>query len=193
MRDGASRPSPQVDLLAPLADYYSTHGESLPPIRIVTATDLSERHWQLLAHDNDMTPTLEAFYGQALELRIHSKHLTNATLERVVSLIGCGDGRPVEFGAIRIQLDAFSDDVRAVICACRTPLGAILRDHRIDHVSKPTAFFTIESDDVIQAALAPHPIPGGTHLYGRHNELADTRGRRFAQVVEILPPLRETP
>ncbi len=192
MRDATERPSPQVELLDPLADYYSACGTSFPPITMLDATSLPEAYRLLLAHADDMTPTLEAFHGQSLELRVHRKSQSASTLQRTVSLVGCNDGTPVEFGAIRIELDAFGADVCAAICACSAPLGAILRDYDIEHHSNPTAFFAMSSDDVIEAALAPNAIPRGTPLYGRRNELSDGQGRPLAQVVEILPPLEDS-
>jgi chorismate-pyruvate lyase len=170
MRDATEHRSTQVEVLDPLADYYAARGKPLPTV-------------------TNMTPTLEAFHGQALDLRVYSKSGDASTLRRTVTLLGRNDGTPVEFGAIRIELAPFSEDVRAAICACSDPLGAILRDYDIEHHSKPTAFFSVNSDDVIETALAPNAIPRDTPLYGRHNELSDGQGRRLARVTEILPPL----
>ena len=191
MRDAANHTASDVYLLEPLADYYSSVGKTLPALTTVAARTLPEPCRRLLAHDNDMTPTLEDFHKQALELRVLTKTDDGATLQRTVVLVGCSDGRPVEFGAIRIHLDAFSADVRFSIRECTVPLGAILRDHGIDHCSDPTAFFTIESDEVIRDALDLAAGQVGLRLCGRHNELSDARGRRLAEVVEILPPVGE--
>ena len=106
-------------------------------------------------------------------------------LSRQVVLIGSQSHRPVEFGAIRIYLDRFPDEVRQVIVEGRTPLGAILREHRVEHRSRPSGYFKIESDPVTTASFdLQHPHT----LYGRHNMLLDATDQTLAEVVEILPP-----
>ncbi len=176
-----------VDLLDPLAHYYEAIGAPLPRPRPVSPEQMPQPCRRLLVHTNDMTPTLEAFVGQPLALRPLRKQLNGHTLERTVVLVGTRDGRPIEFGAIRIHLDTFDERARKVIRASRVPLGAILRDQRIEHTCHPGAYFRVESDPVMNEALR---LKGAHALHGRHNTMQHS-GRSMAEVVEILPPLDE--
>ncbi|MDX1563747.1 MAG: hypothetical protein R3236_00010 [Phycisphaeraceae bacterium] len=174
-----------TDLMRPLVDFYTTHGQSVPSVQEIEGDQMPEPYRQLLVHSNDMTPTLEDYWAEPIHLKPLLIHQENDLLSRQVVLVGSQSHRPVEFGAIRIYLDRFPEAVRQEIVEGRTPLGAILREHRLEHRSRPSGFFKIESDPVTTASFdlqEPHT------LYGRHNVLLDSNDRILAEVVEILPP-----
>ena len=183
-----AEPNQQSAFLNPLAAYYATCGAALPRAEAVEPADMPQPQRRLLVHSNDMTPTLEAYGGQRLRLRIVHKAITGPMLTRTVSLVGLRDARPLEFGVIRIHLDRFDQESGHLIRQCHLPLGAILRDAAIEHRSRPIGFFHLRCDPFIASALE---LTGTPPLYGRHNELIGADERRLAQVVEILPPWRE--
>lgn len=175
----------RVEVLAPLADYYAAIDKPLPQVGLVTPAQIPTDLRRLLVHTRDMTPTLEAFHGQTLMLRVLRKAMNGRVLERAVVLCPATTVPAVAFGAIQINLNVFGLAPRQAILASHVPLGAILRDHMIDHVSHPSGYFTVESDDVINDALG---LDACHVLYGRHNQLSGEDGQPLAQVVEILPP-----
>lgn len=182
MRD----PLPQ--LLYPLGEFYAQAGLALPPVKRVEGADIPEPCRQLLVHDRDMTPTLEAFHGERIHLRVLARRLDGDAYARQVVLTLNGSARPVEFGAIMIHLQHFPPAAREEILEGRRPLGTILHVHDITHQSRPQAFLHLIPDAVIQEALqlnAPFP------LYGRRNVIRDLTGNELADIVEILPPPRE--
>jgi len=101
-----------------------------------------------------------------------------------VLLILDEDERPVEFGAIKINLDLFGSAPCKLIRENRLPLGQILKDFSISHTSRPKAYLKLKSDEFINQALN---VSGSQTLYGRRNTLSDLRQRPLAEVVEILP------
>lgn len=178
-----------VDLLYPLADFYSAGGVTLPRVTAMDHRDVPEPYRGLLVHERDMTSTLERFWKSSLHLRVLDKHQEDSQLVRQVVLLRDTDERPVEFGAIRINLDAFESDARAAIVECRVPLGAILDRSRVAYTCSPSAYFSFVSDTIAQHAF---DIDGSHMLYGRHNTLLDPNGETLAEVVEILPPMDVT-
>jgi len=179
-----------ADLFCPLADFYSSHGAEPPRIREMAGADLPEPYRGLLVHDQDMTSTLEAYFGMTLRVRVLEKHHGDAHLTRQVVLVADHGGAVAEFGAIRIALDRFEPAARAEIVACRLPLGTILNRHEIAYTCRPTAYFAFESDEIARRAFDLH----GAHiLFGRHNLLLDGGEETLAEVVEILPPLEPRP
>ncbi len=176
-------------LLDPLSVFYRQNGSKLPALREIEGDAMPEPYRTLLVHDNDMTPTLEAYTGQRIHLKLLQVRRSAMALYREVILMSA-DEQPVEFGAIRIHLERFAPEPRRLITEGYIPLGRILDDFAIPHVNRPNGFFEAASDAVTAEAFnldAPAP------LYGRHNVLADDRGRPLAEVVEILPPLPEVP
>jgi hypothetical protein len=54
----------------PLDDFYAQQGLVLPPIEAVEGRDVPEPYKSLLVHSDDMTPTLERFYGDKIHIRV---------------------------------------------------------------------------------------------------------------------------
>src|SRR6476661_2158911 len=53
----------------PLDDFYARARLPLPDIQTINAAELPEPYRSLLAHSNDMTPTLSAFHARVIHLR----------------------------------------------------------------------------------------------------------------------------
>jgi len=172
-----------ASLLKPLADFYT--GRPLPEVRFIEAARIPQAYRQLLDHSNDMTSTLQRFHNE--EIRVHVLHSRqdDTYYEREVLLVTRDTRRTVEFGAIEILLELFPSDAQREIFRAKMPLGAILQSFHIEYKSKPRAFFEIESDDAMNAALA---LSHTQTLYGRCNEITNTEGQVLAEIVEILPP-----
>jgi chorismate-pyruvate lyase len=177
-------PPPAHALAHPLDEFYADLGLPLLPMTAVDGAAVPEPYKTLLVHQDDMTPTLEGFYGGNLLLKVLGRRRKNRTYSREVVLLLEGTNQPVEFGAIKIDLALFPDKARAEILREELPLGRILREHAIAHSSRPRAFLRLASDRLINSAL---DLTGAQVLYGRCNSLLDPRGRSLAEVVEILP------
>jgi chorismate-pyruvate lyase len=147
-----------------------------------------EPYRTLLVHRNDMTPTLEKFYGADIHLRMLGKRRERDEYFREVVLLLDGSNRPVEFGAIKINLNLFEPKVREQILAEQRPLGHILTEYKVPHRSHPRAFLRLASDPLMNEALE---ISGAHILFGRRNSLFDSGDRVLAEIVEILPPARK--
>ena len=169
----------------PLDDFYAQAGMALPPIEAVAGEAVPEPYKTLLVHQDDMTPTLEKFHGDALHLRVLRRQQRDDFYFREVVLITDKEEKPVEFGAIKINLSLFSPAARQEILAERLPLGHILADCVVTHTSRPKAFLRVQSDAFINSMLK---LEGAHTLYGRRNTLWDPQQRPLAEIVEILPP-----
>jgi chorismate-pyruvate lyase len=169
----------------PLDDFYAQQGLGLPCIEAVEGKDVPEPYRALLVHGDDMTPTLEKFHGDKIHIRVMRRQQRDDYYFREVVLVLDQDERPVEFGAIKMNLALFSPAARKLILEEREPLGHILRDCGVTHASRPKAYLRVESDELISGALQ---LTGRHTLYGRRNTHFDTDNRPLAEIVEILPP-----
>ena len=172
-----------ASLLKPLAGFYT--GRALPEVRFIEATRIPQAYRELLDHSNDMTSTLQRFHDE--EIRVHAleSRRDDTYYEREVLLVTRDTRKTVEFGAIRILLERFPTGAQHEIFRAEMPLGAILQSFGIEYKSKPRAFFEIESDDVMNAALK---LSRTQTLYGRCNEITNSDSQVLAEIVEILPP-----
>lgn len=178
--------SPTVLPIAyPLDDFYAQAGRALPPIEAVAGENVPEPYKSLLVHQDDMTPTLEKFHGERIHLAVLSRQQRGDFYFREVVLLLDKSDKPVEFGAIKINLALFPPAARKEILEERRPLGTLLSFYALTHSSRPKAYLRVFSDDFINTALK---LAKSQWLYGRRNTLWDPQQRPLAEIVEILPP-----
>ena len=91
--------------------------------------------------------------------------------------------RPVEMGAVRIDLLAFKPRIRSQILSNRVPLGRLLRDGGVDYKSRPTVFLAVTPNSEMMGVFW---MREPRILYGRQTEMS-IDGRKVGDIVEILP------
>ena len=175
----------EIDLLFPLDQFYQNDGLPLPAVSQVPGIDVPQPYRDLLVGDHDMTPTLEAFYGDQIEIRAIERKVEADSMARITVLLLEGSGKPVEFGAIIIHLEHFPPEARQRVLECHIPLGTILAKYHVNHRSCPRAFIQIASDSMMEEALQ---LDGPRLLYGRRNVLLTPKNEILADIIEVLPP-----
>ncbi len=174
-----------MNLLYPLTEFYNRAGRALPRVRRLDPAEMPQPYRRLLVHERDMTPTLEAAWGQSIHLRVLEQVLRDELFSRQVVLVLDGDQTGVGMGAIQIHLERFAEHARKMVLEGSKPLGTILRIQGMAHRNRPAGFFEVAPDALISEALQAGPAG---LFYGRQNRLLDSRGQVLAEVVEILPP-----
>jgi len=170
-----------------LGEFYSHYGLALPRLERLAPERLPEPYRRLLAHNNDMTATLERWHGERLNLRVCGREQGPDFYLREVVLELSGSRRPAEYGAIRVHLGRFPSRVRSLILAERDPFGRILQEEGIAHLGWPQAFFALQADARMRRLL---DLDEAALVYGRRNVLLDGERRLLAEVIEILPPAK---
>lgn len=174
-----------LEAIFPLNEFYARAGRALPEFRLIPGQAMPEPYRSLLVHERDMTPTLEAHHACDIHIEVLGRERRGDAYFREVILRLDVDDRPVEFGANRIALDLLPGVVRRLVLQEQLPLGHILKAHDVVHTGKPSAYFMVESDALMNRAFG---LSGRVRLYGRRNTLRDPMGRAISEVVEILPP-----
>jgi hypothetical protein len=167
----------------PLDVVYEQAGIKAPAATPVAPRDIPPPYRSLLVHERDMTLTLEEHFGGRVALRALSTFAKGRSYFRRVLLVQEYSGRPVEMGAIRINLDAFSGRLRAQILRNQVPLGRLLRDGGVDYRSRPRAFLAFRPNSEMMGVFW---MREPRTLYGRQTEVV-LGGKKIGDIVEILP------
>ena len=170
-------------ILYPLDLVYLRAGVELPRVRTVEPDEIPLPYRSLLVHENDMTLTLERHFGGRVVLRSLSTFTMGQWYFRRVLLVQEFSGRPVEMGAIRMKLQAFTRRIREQILANLIPLGRILRDGRVDYQSRPKSFLSVTPNGEMMGVFW---MREPRTLYGRRTEIFK-RGTKIGDIVEVLP------
>ncbi len=181
-----SAATPETVLTHPLDEFYRLAKRALPRIEPVDSATLPEPYRSLLVHERDMTSTLGQFHGDDIVLKVLHSHNGDGAYYREVLLLAKRSQCPVEYGVIKIHLGQFPGPARDAITEAAAPLGQLLHDYSIGHLSRPSGFLRVEYDDHIGGlfGLDEQPV-----LFGRRNTLYDSTAEHpLAEIVEILPP-----
>jgi len=184
-----SQATPTPPWGALLDQFYGRLGLALPPLTRLNAEEIRQPYRRLLVHSDDMTPTLERFYGGRLRLRLLSRECASDTYLREVVLELEDRRLPLEYGAICIHLQHLPAETRRIVLAEQHPFGRILQTEAIAHLSWPQAFFSVQSDAHLSRVLGAHD---SAVFYGRRNVLVDGHRRLLADVLEIVAPVPES-
>jgi chorismate-pyruvate lyase len=167
----------------PLDLAYAQAGVAPPVTTPIDPDAIPMPYRSLLVHERDMTLTLEAHFGGRISLRPLSTFRAGSSYYRRVLLVQEYSARPVEMGAIRINLQAFRPRLRRQILGGRVPLGRLLRDGGVDYRSRPTAFLAVTPNPEMMGILW---MREPRTLYGRRTEMS-IGGRKVGDIVEVLP------
>jgi hypothetical protein len=129
-RQLSSRLGLVLQLATITAPFYSSLAE-LGEFELVEAADIPEDYQTLLAHDDHMTVTVEAFHGSLVDVQVLDERREGDVYTRASLLVRQSDRAVVQFGIMRINLAGLSAVVRREIEERGTPLGRILIRHNV--------------------------------------------------------------
>ena len=160
-------------------------GARNPPTVTIEAGSIPQPYRKLLVHTESMTSALKTAYQEEIGLRVLHQECSEQILSRQVVLVRQSDGKPVEFGLIRIHLEHFSPEPKRRVVEGNVPLGKLLPKFGMQYSNRPSAFFQVASEGMIGEALS---LSDPCNLYGRCNRLSVPYGQILADVIEILAP-----
>jgi hypothetical protein len=146
--------------------------------------EMPEPYRSLLVHEGDMTSMLEGFHRSPIWLDVLRVGPRGERYVREVVLWRERDRRPVEYGMLEADLEAYPEALRPAVLAGERPLGFLLNDAGVPFRSNRIGLFRVAAEHTI--GLLPEGSGGGFR-YGRYNELLTVEGRSLAKIIEILP------
>lgn len=109
-----------------LARLFFASPDELGRFEAVSERELPEIYQSLLAHDDHMTVTVEAWHNSLVDVQVLREHRADTHYARESLLVRQRDGWPVQYGVVRVDLPALPEIVRLEIESHALPLGRIL-------------------------------------------------------------------
>ena len=117
--------------ISPLTDLFFPTLDVLGQFEPVEPSDLPPAYQSLLAHDDHMTVTVEAWHNSLVDIRVLAEQSDDDNYARNTLLVLQSDGMPVQFGLMRIDLTGLPEIVCQEIKAQTLPLGRIMIRHHL--------------------------------------------------------------
>ena len=117
--------------IAKLSGLFYDSLDTLGRFEPIEESDLPESYESLLAHQDHMTVTVEAWYNSMVDVRVLEERRDGDDYARRIVLTLQRDGSVVQFGIMRIRLTGLPEIVQMEIESQALPLGRIMIRHHL--------------------------------------------------------------
>ena len=178
-----SLPSSQPNL-AELVSIFYDDASVLGSFQPVAADELPDYARRLLAHENHMTVTVEAFHCGAVDVEVLAEAESRGHYARKILLLRQSDRRVAQFGIVRMNFACVSLAVRQDIESRRIPLGRVLIEHNVLRQVQLAGLWRIAPGPNLRQLFGLE-LPGT--VYGRTAWIF-CDGEPAVELLEIVPP-----
>ena len=177
----AHRPLP--DLVELIGLFYSPAAK-LGEFEELIAEELPPPYRELLAHNEHMTVTVEAFHGCPVDVQVLATNRGGDFYSRKILLRRQSDQGVVQFGIPRLNFAYLSPEVRDEIEAQAKPLGRVLIDHNVLRWVQLTALWRVTPGPELYQLFN---LSAPRITYGR-TALIYCDGEPAVELLEIVAP-----
>lgn len=181
-RDPLGRRFPGVQIEQLLAIFYGppSHVEQLGQFESVA--QVPPPFDQLLDHHEHMTVKVEAFFGQSVDVQVHRSQREGAWYAREITLVAAESGKVVQYGIVRLKIDALSPEVWQRVESQAVPLGRVLIEHDVLREVQLQGLWRVQAGPALAELLR---VPVGQVIYGR-TALIFCDGEPAIELLEIV-------
>ena len=171
--------------LSTLVGLFYANSAELGHFEEIEPAELPPHYRRMLAHQNHMTVTVEAFHGSRVDVDVLASQLQgDRYYSRKILLRRHSDGAVVQFGIVRLDFDFVSPQVRAQVESRQTPLGRILIENNVLREVRLFKLWKVTPGAELRALFSM--APGGV-TYGR-TAIIDCDGAPAVELLEIVTP-----
>jgi chorismate-pyruvate lyase len=165
-----------------LASLFYDDLSDLGQFHPVAPEDLPGDYRTLLAHNDHMTVTLEAFHDSFVDVSVLAEWQDDASYARNSLLSRQRDGAILQFGIVRLWLSDLPPTAREEIAVQHRPLGRVLIEHNVLREVELITLWRITPGPVLKRRMQ---LPEGTPVFGRSAQIL-VDGRPTVQLLEIV-------
>lgn len=178
--------SRRIPDLTTLVELFYPSLDDLARFEKTTAEQLGEPYRRLLAHDEHMTVTVEAFHNSPVDVQVLATRLAPPHYSRKILLTRQNDGKVVQFGIVRLNFECLAPEVRREIEQQGKPLGRILIEHNVLREVELVDLWKLEPGDELCRLFG---MSASGHCYGR-TALIHCDGEPAVELLEVVAPLQ---
>ena len=176
--------APTPDLESLIGVFYAAP-EKLGRFAEARSRSIPAPYDRLLNHDEHMTVTVEAFHESSVDVQVLNVERETGTYSRRILLSRQTDKKVVQFGIVRLRVDALHEKVRNEIESETTPLGRVLIQNGVLRLVELCQLYEIEAGDDLAQLFG---CPVGTTTYGRTAWIY-CDGEPAVELLEIVTPV----
>jgi chorismate-pyruvate lyase len=150
----------------------------------IAVGELPDHFRPLLAHDDHMSLTVEAWHNSLVNLRVLDVRQEGTHYARQVVLVPQREGKPVLFGIVSIHTAGLPQIVKMEIESQALPLGRIMLRHHLIRDVELDKLWGIAAGPVLRRHLR---LPKGTICFGRTARIT-VNDTNAVELLEIVPP-----
>jgi chorismate-pyruvate lyase len=175
---------PPAEELGVLVRLFYADPAELGQFRKCDKSSVPSAYRALLAHDAHMTVTVEQRHGCPVTVEVLESHESQTHYVRKILLRRKSDNRVVQYGIVRLKLDAIDAEPRAEILAKQIPLGRVLIQHNVMRQVQLLAVWNVRCG----RELAKHfDVITGHETFGR-TALIYCNEEPAIELLEIVAP-----
>ena len=179
------QPSRLTPDLAALVDLFYHAPAALAQFDEVTAEAMSNEHRTLLAHNNHMTVTVEAFHDSLVDVVVCRENISENHYAREILLNRQSDGGVVQYGIMRVDFARLDEPVCEEIRSRHLPLGRILITHNVLRQVQLQSLWKVTPAEPLAQRLG---MSAPAITYGR-TALIYCDGEPTIELLEIVTPV----
>ncbi|MEM9586905.1 MAG: hypothetical protein AAGA03_06455 [Planctomycetota bacterium] len=179
----------QVSLPELLGEFYSDPAATSKLAEFEATERVPFPYDKMLDHHGHMTETVEAYLGQPVDVTVHrcrlsDGHGSHRWYSREITLSGQHSGRVVQYGIVRLDIQALAPEVWRRIESQQIPLGRVLIEHNVLREVQLCGLWKLTVGPKLGELL--HVRVGGT-IYGR-TALIYCDGEPAIELLEVVSP-----
>ena len=135
MTQGLSKDDAGVKIETLIGEFFDSDQGDTELGHCVCVTQLPQPYNRLLNHHAHMTVTVESHHGDKVDVVVHRHHRRQDAhgdwYSREITLQTCAAGKTVQYGIVRLNVNALAAEVWQQIESQHTPLGRVLIEHNV--------------------------------------------------------------
>ncbi len=185
MSDVMSSNDPRIEIEELLDEFYAAPVGHEQLGHFESVTSVPGPYDALLNHHKHMTVTVESHYDEKVDVKVHRCNTRGNWYAREITLVTVDTKRIVQYGIVRLNIEALDADVWAQIESQNIPLGRVLIEHNVLREVQLFGLWRVQAGPSLAGFLR---LQIGEQLFGR-TALIYCDNTPAIELLEIVAPV----